>query len=170
MSNLHVVVMGVSGCGKTTIGKLIATHYGAEFVDADGLHPQSNIEKMSQGIPLTDEDRWPWLATVGRVLSESNSLVIACSALKVDYREEILKSAADTLFVHLHGSRELLHRRMNLRSDHFMPASLLDSQLATLELLRATEPGYELNIADSETDIVTKACKWIDSRQAILKK
>ena len=162
--------MGVSGCGKTTIGKLIATHYGAEFIDADGLHPQSNIEKMSQGIALTDEDRWPWLEIVGKKLSQPKSVVIACSALKVAYREEILKSSPDALFVHLHGSRELLHRRMNSRSDHFMPASLLDSQLATLELLQATEPGYELNIADSETDIVSKASKWIDSRQAILKK
>lgn len=162
--------MGVSGCGKTTIGQLIATHYGSEFIDADGLHPQANIEKMSHGIPLTDEDRWPWLAIVGKKLSQSNSVVIACSALKVAYRQEILKSAPDALFVHLHGSRELLHRRMNSRSDHFMPASLLDSQLGTLELLQAGEPGYELNIVDSEPEIVGKASKWIDSRQAILKK
>jgi carbohydrate kinase (thermoresistant glucokinase family) len=160
--------MGVSGCGKTTIGELIAARYGATFIDADDLHPESNVVKMSRGIPLTDEDRWPWLRSVGEHLAQSGSVVIACSALKGIYRQEILKSAPDTLFIHLHGTRELLARRMNSRGEHFMPTSLLDSQLATLEMLQAGEPGYELNIVDSEADIVSKASTWIDARQAIL--
>lgn len=170
MTKLHVVVMGVSGCGKTTIGELIAAHYKGEFVDADDLHPASNREKMSQGIPLTDEDRWPWLDLVGKTLAQSESIAIACSALKKSYRQKILEMCPETLFIHLHGNRELLHRRMNSRENHFMPSSLLDSQLATLELLEAGEPGYELDINQTEDEILARACSWIDARQAILKR
>lgn len=143
----HIVVMGVAGCGKSTVGAALAEHFGADFLDGDSLHPQSNIDKMASGTPLNDEDRAPWLAEIGRRFPASDSaLVIACSALKRSYRDIIRSADPSVVFVHLHGTRELLNARMNARPGHFMPASLLDSQLSTLEPLQADEAGLELDI------------------------
>ena len=131
-----VVIMGVSGSGKSTVGALLAERLGVPFADADELHPPENVAKMSAGQPLDDRDRWPWLAAVGDVLAVASGtgLVIACSALKRSYRDAIRDRAPETVFAYLHGDRELLGERLGMRVGHFMPGSLLDSQLATLEV------------------------------------
>ncbi|MFK0040298.1 gluconokinase, GntK/IdnK-type [Paenarthrobacter sp. NPDC090517] len=154
----HIVVMGVAGCGKSTIGAALAERLGAEFLDGDSLHPQANIAKMASGTPLNDDDRAPWLAEIGgRFPASNSSLVIACSALKRSYRDIIRSADPSVVFVHLHGSRELLNARMAARPGHFMPASLLDSQLATLEPLQDDEAGIIVDIAKSVEDIVDEA-------------
>ena len=146
-----VVVMGVSGCGKSTVGRAIAHDFGAPFVDADDLHPTSNKEKMRRGEPLTDDDRWPWLDVVGermaRLDEAEGPVVVACSALRRAYRERLLAAAPDAVFVYLHGSRELLASRLAGRSHEFMPTTLLDSQLATLEVPGADERAVTVDIA-----------------------
>ncbi|KUM35187.1 gluconokinase, GntK/IdnK-type [Arthrobacter sp. EpRS71] len=153
----HIVVMGVAGCGKSTIGAALAERFGAEFLDGDSLHPQANIDKMASGTPLNDDDRAPWLAEIGRRFPASDSaLVIACSALKRSYRDIIRSADPSVIFVHLHGTRDLLHERVNARPGHFMPASLLDSQLATLEPLQDDEGGVVVDIAQSVEDIVSE--------------
>ncbi|MCJ8053932.1 gluconokinase [Shinella curvata] len=133
-----IVVMGVSGCGKTSVAEGLAAALPAAFIEGDSLHPAANVEKMSKGIALDDADRWPWLDIIGRALSDAlaqdESIVISCSALKKIYRDHLRAAAGGNLsFVFLKGSRELLLGRMTARRGHFMPASLLDSQLATLE-------------------------------------
>ena len=156
MTDWRIVVMGVSGCGKSSVGLALAEALGARFIDGDDLHPEANKAKMAAGIPLNDDDRWPWLDLVGDALAESNTIV-ACSALKRVYRERILAAAPGTFFVHLHGTRELLAQRMGARPNHFMPVSLLDSQLNTLELLGADEPGVMLDIALPVDQLVAAA-------------
>jgi len=151
----HIVVMGVAGCGKSTIGAALAERLGAEFLDGDSLHPQANIDKMASGTPLNDDDRAPWLAEIGRRFRASNSaLVIACSALKRDYRDIIRSADPTVVFVHLHGTRELLNARMTSRPGHFMPASLLDSQLATLEPLQDDEAGCAVDVSPPVREVV----------------
>ena len=161
---MSLVVMGVSGCGKSTIASAVALRAGATFIDADDLHPASNVEKMAAGIPLTDEDRMPWLAAVGDVLAQHPDLrvVVACSALKRSYRDLIRERGGSVLFAHLVGSRELLAERMGARPQHFMPLALLDSQLATLEPLEPDEQGLILDIAeppDQITDAILS--RWL---------
>ena len=131
-----VVVMGVCGCGKTTIGTLIGQAIDAQFIDGDTLHPQANVDKMAAGSPLNDDDRRPWLQKVGETLAQSTSgRIIACSALKRRYRQQIVAAAGrPVLFLLLAGSRAILSDRMKSRKGHFMPPALLDSQLDTLEL------------------------------------
>ena len=159
----RIVVMGVSGCGKTTIGDLVARGLGAPFLDGDSLHPVENVAKMAAGTPLTDEDRWPWLATVGSELANAGDggLVLACSALKRCYRDAIRALAPGTVFLHLHGSKEVLGSRLEGRSGHFMPAALLDSQLATLEPLESDETGIVVDIAAPVSQVVTEALAGI---------
>jgi len=138
-----LVVMGVCGAGKTTVGALLAERLGAPFVEADRLHSPENVAKMAAGRPLSDDDRWPWLDAVGaeaRRRSGANGVVVACSALRRSYRERLAAALGRPRFVHLCGSEELLRARMAARRGHFMPTSLLDSQLATLE-----PPGAEEN-------------------------
>ncbi|MFC7846926.1 gluconokinase [Arthrobacter sp. NPDC057388] len=144
-----IVVMGVCGCGKSTVGELMAHELGVPFLDGDSLHPAENVAKMAAGTPLTDKDRWPWLATAGTRLRDAGEggLVLACSALRRSYRDAIRAQAPDTLFLHLHGSRKVLEQRLAARSGHFMPAALLDSQLTTLEPLEADELGLVIDIA-----------------------
>ena len=136
--------MGVCGCGKSLIGQMLADAVGGVFEDADHFHPRENVAKMSVGIPLTDEDRWPWFdklrARIIEMRGKTHCYVLACSALKAVYREKLRDGdAADQLvFVYLHGSRALIGERMAGRKGHYMPTSLIDSQFAILE-----EPGAD---------------------------
>ncbi|WP_336245085.1 gluconokinase, GntK/IdnK-type [Paeniglutamicibacter quisquiliarum] len=164
---LHrVIVMGVSGCGKSTVGELLGAELGAGFLDGDSLHPQSNIDKMAAGHPLDDADREPWLREVGERLgsAEPGSMVIACSALKRSYRDLIRSEAPGTVFIHLHGTVELLTERMSARPGHFMPVGLLESQLATLEPLESDEAGVVLDIAATPAQLAQEAAAWLDAR------
>ncbi len=148
---LGIVVMGVSGCGKTTIARSLARNLRVRFLDADKFHPASNIEKMSSGTPLTDADREPWLDDVGvrlaKAAGEKNVAVLACSALRRSYRERLKRAAdLDLLFILLDGSKDVLQRRVGRRTSHFMPATLLDSQLATLERPESDEHAFAVDI------------------------
>lgn len=160
----HIVVMGVSGSGKTTIGDLLSQRLDLPYHDGDDLHPQSNIDKMSAGQPLTDEDRWPWLQLVGQWLADHpDGGIIGCSALKRSYRDMIRESAPDLVFVHVHGAPELLHDRMQHRSGHFMPADLLKSQFDTLEELAEDETGEIFDIAEPPAQVVDRILTWLDT-------
>jgi carbohydrate kinase (thermoresistant glucokinase family) len=127
-----VLVMGVSGSGKSTLGAPLAARLGWEFLDADEFHPRSNVEKMAAGKPLEDADRWPWLERLNGELRQRENAVLACSALKESYRQVLCKDL-DCRIVHLRGSFELLQSRLQARQHRYMPASLLESQFATLE-------------------------------------
>lgn len=159
----RVVVMGVSGAGKSTIGTLIADAMNFKFVDADSLHPLANIRKMADGKPLDDADRWPWLGLVGHELanSQGKGIVVACSALKRRYRDAIRVQAPDTIFLHLDGSIEVLSSRLEGRSGHFMPPKLLESQLLALEPLEADESAVVIDIAGTMTEILDAAVAGI---------
>jgi gluconokinase len=126
--------MGVSGCGKSSVGEALAPRLGIPYVDGDDLHPPENVAKMRAGTPLTDDDRWPWLDRVAGVLRDSAPVIVGCSALKRAYRDRIRAGAGDAVtFVHLAGDRALIAARMGSRTGHYMPPSLLDSQFAALE-------------------------------------
>ena len=127
--------MGVSGCGKSTVGALLAQKLGCEFLDADEFHPPENVAKMASGVPLTDADRRPWLERLNALLKEREHVVLACSALKESYRK-ILAQGTDCRFVHLRGSIELIGSRLAERKHRYMPSSLLESQFAALEAPR----------------------------------
>ena len=143
----RVVVMGVSGSGKSTVGVILAERLGLPFVDGDDLHPEANVAKMAAGTPLTDDDRWGWLDAVAEVLARPGGAVVAASVLRRAYRDRVRAGAPGTRFVLLHGTHELLRSRMEARVDHFMPATLLASQLATLELLEPDEHGLDFDVA-----------------------
>lgn len=150
-----VVVMGVSGCGKSTVGTALAEALRLRFVDADDLHPAENKRKMSAGIPLDDADRRPWLERVAEWLAEHpDGGVVACSALKRSYRDVLRAGATDPFFVHLAGPPEAALERVQGRTDHFMPASLVASQYATLEQLQPDEHGITLDFRDPVDELV----------------
>ena len=151
-----VVVMGVSGSGKTTVAELLAKELGWPFVEGDRLHPPANVEKMRQGIPLTDADRAPWLDRIGEELkvwaAEARSGVMTCSALKRAYRDRIRFARPDVRFVYLKGSQTLIESRVAVRHHEYMPASLLKSQFDTLEEPAPDEPGVATVDADGSPD------------------
>ncbi|HWF95118.1 MAG TPA: gluconokinase [Xanthobacteraceae bacterium] len=153
-----VIVMGVSGSGKSTIGSLLAGRLQWEFEDGDWFHPAANVEKMHNGIPLTDEDRWPWLhsikAWIDKTQREGGHGVIACSVLKRRYREVLMGDGAETRLVFLKGSEELIARRIATRHEHFMPPSLLHSQFAALEEPGADEDPITVSIEPRPAEIV----------------
>jgi gluconokinase len=131
---LRVVIMGVSGCGKSSVGEGLAAALNIPWQDGDDLHPPASVEKMRAGVALTDEDRWPWLDRVSAVLADRAPVIVGCSALRRAYRDRIRAGAGGPVtFVHLAGSRDLIAARLAARRGHYMPASLLDSQFAALE-------------------------------------
>lgn len=161
-----VVVMGVAGCGKTTVSEALAERLGWPVADADDFHPASNVAKMRTGTPLTDDDRWPWLRTIRDWLHDADgSVVVTCSALRRAYRDVLRGAAAEggprVRFVHLHGTRELLAQRMGARQGHFMPLTLLDSQLATLEPLAPDEDGVVVDIDATPEQLVEAALRGL---------
>jgi gluconokinase len=155
---MMLVVMGVAGSGKTSVGEALAERLGWPFVDGDAFHPETNRRKMAGGAPLTDEDRRPWLDAVAaemRRLDEAGvSAVVACSALKRSYRDRLKAGAREVAFVHLAGTRELLATRIRARRGHFMPPELLDSQIATLEPPGADENAVTIDVAPQVATIV----------------
>jgi gluconokinase len=140
-----IVVMGVSGSGKTSAARELTRQLGWEYIEGDDLHPEANVAKMAAGHPLDDEDRWPWLRRIAEVIGEheaaGTSLVITCSALKRSYRDLLRDGHPSVWFAHMQVSQQVLADRLAARRGHYMPPSLLDSQLATLEPLAADEPG-----------------------------
>ncbi|OLZ56817.1 gluconokinase [Amycolatopsis keratiniphila] len=160
-----IVVMGVSGSGKTTVGTALAERLGVDYAEADTFHPKANIDKMSSGHPLNDEDRQPWLEAIATWIRDHQCSggVVTSSALKYRYRD-ILRSGGKVWFLHLHGDRDLLADRMKTRSGHFMPVSLLDSQLADLEPLQPDEHGLVADIAKKPAEIVETALSVFKDR------
>jgi gluconokinase len=158
-----VVVMGVSGCGKSTIALMLAHRLNWIFEEGDWFHPQSNIEKMHNGEPLTDEDRWPWLegiaAWIDATRHAGNHGTVACSALKRAYRDILVGERADVRIVYLKGERDLIARRLAARDGHFMPPSLLDSQFATLEEPQPDEHPIVVSIIPHPREIVEEIVK-----------
>jgi gluconokinase len=157
-----VIAMGVSSSGKTTVGELIAERLGVPFIEGDNYHPPKNIEKMSAGTPLTDEDRWPWLDAIGKAMHEAAErdgiAVGACSALKRAYRDRLVKAAGEPIvFIYLDGSFEAIDARMKARKNHFMPESLLRSQFATLEPPGQDENAIDLPIAKTPEEVTAVA-------------
>jgi gluconokinase len=151
-----LIVMGVSGSGKTTVASKLAGRLHWTFEDGDRFHPKSNVEKMRAGQPLTDEDRWPWLNAIAdeveRLCTAGGHAVIACSALKRTYRDVLLRGRDDVRFVFLNGTQQLIAHRLSLRKDHFMPPGLLDSQFRTLE-----PPGLDEDAIDVSIDATVDA-------------
>jgi gluconokinase len=163
-----IIVMGVSSSGKSTVGQSIARRLHVPFLDGDGYHPEANVEKMRAGIPLTDEDRWPWLQCLAEALhgaaEKKGATVGACSALKRSYRDYLTKVAGEPiLFVYLDGSREVIGERMARRQHEYMPTSLLDSQFATLEVPDPeTENVLVVPVTDSVEKITRDVLKSLD--------
>jgi gluconokinase len=162
-----LIAMGVSGCGKSTIGELLAERLSCGFLDADTFHSQANKDKMHAGIPLTDDDRWPWLKAIRVSIEEQQSAgrthVYACSALKRVYRDILRGNDKDVTFVYLHGTQELLAERLKTRTGHFFDPSLLQSQLDTLEPPGADE-AIEADIALTPEEIVEKVLREVERR------
>jgi gluconokinase len=162
-----VVVMGVASCGKTTIGEALAKRLGVPFTEGDKLHSSESVAKMSAGIALTDADRWPWLARVGEALQGSAGHIVSCSALRKSYREAIAKAAKRPVkFVHLHGSQQVLSQRISSRKGHFMPATLLSSQLATLEMPTPDEQAVTIDIEQTIEAILKSALQFLQQEKA----
>ena len=151
-----VVVMGVSGSGKTEIGSRFAQRLGVEFIEGDDFHPPANVAKMRSGTPLTDEDRWPWLRALNGELKKRKSAVLACSALKQAYREILFQGIQGSVLIHLHGSFELIQARLKARQHRYMPASLLESQYAALE---PPQGAIELDVSKTVEDCVESIAK-----------
>jgi gluconokinase len=150
-----VVVMGVSGSGKSTVGAALAQRLRVPFVDGDDLHPPANVAKMTAGQPLNDDDRYPWLEAIGKWLADHHDGgVMSCSALKRTYRDQLRRHCAAVEFLHLSGSPEVIGKRQASRPGHFMPASLLQSQFATLEPLEPDEHGIAIDVDQNIDSIV----------------
>jgi gluconokinase len=165
----HVVVMGVSGSGKSTVAKGISTVTGWEFAEGDAFHSDANVAKMKAGHPLTDEDRWPWLEAIGAWISSKEdrgeSAVITCSALRRAYRDVLCKNRPHVRFLHVTAPSELIRDRMEHRPGHYMPASLLPSQLATLEPLQPDEPGIAITNEGTAAVVLDRALAALGLRK-----
>ena len=158
-----IIVMGVAGSGKTTIARQLAQDLGWKQTEADDLHNPESVAKMAAGIPLTDSDRAPWLRRICQRIDETGgNQVVTCSALRRSYRDILRTADARVRFLHLHGSPETLAARIGARTDHFMPASMLTSQMETLEPLTADEDGVSVDIDGTPTEIVQRALLALD--------
>lgn len=163
MTSTALVVMGVAGCGKTTVGVELAARLGWTYAEADDFHPPENKAKMSAGSPLTDVDREPWLEAIRDWVSAQHAdVVVTCSALRQRYRDVLRQADARVRFLHLHGSEEVLASRIGGRTGHFMPASLLRSQLDTLEPLQPNEDGVVISVEQPASRIVDEALRALD--------
>ncbi len=161
-----IVIMGVSGCGKTTIGSMLANSIGAEYLEGDSFHPPENKAKMGAGIALTDDDRWPWfdalIDAAKGVISEGNSAVLACSALKKEYRDYLFRDFGDDWrLVFLDGDFDLIETRMNARNHEYMTAALLQSQFDLLERPEPSRNVLLLSIVDDPDGLVSAVNKWL---------
>lgn len=158
---LRVVIMGVSGCGKSSVGEGLAARIGVPYRDGDDLHPPANVEKMRAGTPLTDDDRWPWLDRVAEALATEAPVIIGCSALRRAYRDRLRAGAGGPVrFIHLSGSRDVIAGRMAARTGHFMAPSLLDSQFAALEAPGPDE-ALTIDIDQPLPGIITAAAEGV---------
>lgn len=161
------VIMGVSGCGKSTIGKDVADAIGGVFLEGDSFHPPENKEKMGKGIALTDEDRWPWfdrlVEAAAETLAENRTPVLACSALKKTYRNYLFRKFPDHRLVFLEGSFDLIKGRMDEREHEYMTSDLLESQFATLEAPESEESTLEISITKSPDEITAEIQTWLKS-------
>jgi len=162
--------MGVSGSGKSTVGEKLAAALHLPFLEGDSLHPKSNVDKMASGIPLQDEDRWPWLDKIGeRMAAAEQGLIVSCSSLKKSYRDRLRAAVGGQLaFVFLDGSFEVLHEHMGHRRGHFMPVTMLESQLATLESPVGEPLVFRADIVDPIEKIVAESLEWVRSAKAEL--
>jgi gluconokinase len=162
------VIMGVSGCGKSTVAKMLADRRHWSVIEGDAFHPRANVDKMSAGIPLTDEDRWPWLRAIAAEIdtrrARGESSVVASSVLKRAYRDVLIGARSDVVLVYLKGSKELIAGRLKARRGHFMPPSLLDSQFATLEEPGSDETPITLSIEPPPEAIVDELERQLDQR------
>jgi gluconokinase len=160
---LRLVVMGVSGCGKSEIGHRLARWLGTDYVEGDAFHPVENVAKMSAGFPLDDEDRFGWLTTLANKIDAARQhrqgLVLSCSSLKRRYRDLLRAGDPQLVFIHLHGDRETIAARMQSRPGHFMPPALLDSQLRDLELLQPDEKGFQIDIRYSPDELIAQIAR-----------
>lgn len=165
-SPVVLVLMGVSGCGKTSVAELLADRLGWPFQEGDALHPQANVDKMAAGRPLTDEDRWPWLdlvaAWIDQRLDSGQNGIVTCSALRRVYREKLDRRGSGVLFVYLAGDYDLIAARIAARHGHYMPPGLLKSQFSTLEEPAADEPAIRVNIAGTPREIADRIIEQLD--------
>lgn len=163
----HLVCMGTSGCGKTTIAMMLAGKLGYVFAEGDEFHSEHNRQKMSSGIPLTDEDRWPWLGMIRDWMSQEaavgRSTVVSCSALKESYRDLLREADGDVVFIHTYVDPEVIAKRMEAR-EHFMPVSLLESQLKTLEPLGEQERGITVENKGTPEDLLVSVLYELEEK------
>ena len=166
-----IVVMGVSGSGKSTVAATLVDRLGWEFAEGDDFHPVENVEKMRAGKPLDDEDRWPWLRSLAAWIGEhekaGRNVVVTCSALKRSYRDLLCDGHPSVWFAHVTADAELIRERIEHRTGHYMPASLLDSQLSTLEPLGDDEPGARISGAGSPPSVVTELLAALDAERGL---
>jgi carbohydrate kinase (thermoresistant glucokinase family) len=162
---MRVVVMGVSGCGKSTMARSLAQALGWRYIEGDQHHSAANIQKMSAGTPLNDDDRAGWLHTLSGLIAQAaqaqEGLVLTCSALKRKYRDVLRQGDAELLFLHLQGSKAVIAPRMNVRTGHYMPPSLLDSQLRDLEMPQADERILPLDVAQAPEQLLQQALQHL---------
>ena len=170
-STTTIVVMGVSGSGKSTVAATLVDRLGWEFAEGDDFHPAANVEKMRAGNPLDDDDRWPWLRTLAAWIGEhekaGRNVVVTCSALKRCYRDLLCDGHPSVWFAHVTADPELIRERMEHRTNHYMPPSLLDSQLATLEPLEDDEPGARISGAGAPASVVDELLAVLDSERGL---
>lgn len=166
MNGNHLVIMGVAGCGKTTVARILAGRLGWPMAEADDFHPPLNIAKMASGTPLTDEDRWPWLRAIRNWTTRQDqagkSTVVTCSALKRVYRDVLREAEGRVRFVHLNGSADLIGDRLERRTGHFMPPTLLPSQFEILEPLGDDEDGVRIDVSASPEEVAEAVLRQLD--------